>query len=209
MIVHDRVTGGKADADPFTDRLGGEKRFKQLILHLQRDAAAIILNDQRHAVVLLDLGLDQDDAAGLGGVDGIGQQINDHLLELRLVAEDGREMVLKFGFDDEVVMFFEVVFEDEQGVGDALVEVDLTDAGDGRATEGQQGLDDITAAQAFLDDGFGIFLEIGVEFFVDCPLELGVPTFKPWANPRMAVSGLLISWATPAARVPTVAIFSA
>ena len=33
--------------------------------------------------------------------------------------------------------------------------------------------------------------------------------FNPWAKPLMAVSGLLISWATPAVRVPRVAIFSA
>ncbi len=155
MIADDGITGGKADTDALADRFGGEEGLEQFILDFHRDAAAVVLDHQGNAVIVFQPCSDQNATAGIGGIKGIGQQIDDHLFELGFIAEYGRQILLQFGQDREVPMFLEMMLEDEQGVGHALVEIDLAEARSGGPAEGQERLDNIPAEQAFLDDFLG------------------------------------------------------
>jgi len=171
MVLDDGVTGRKADADSLADGLGGEERFEEFILEFQGDAAAGIFNHQFNPIKSVGQGFDPNGAVCTGGIQGVGEEVDNHLFELRFVTEYFGKIIQQFGGYNEIVLFFEVMLEDKQGVGDALIEIDMAETRDGGAAEGEQGLDDVAAAQAFFDNRLGVFLKIVIQFFVDLSVQ--------------------------------------
>ena len=64
----------------------------------------------------------------MNGVKGIAEQVNDHLLELRFIPANGREIGTKPGVKPQTSVLLDKVFQKKKGVGHALVEVDQTNA---------------------------------------------------------------------------------
>lgn len=93
MGLDNTMTDGKPHARPFTLGLGGEEGLEDLTHVLGGDPRARILHLKLHKH--LPVGLDrigaQDEPPPVGhGVAGVGEQIEDHLLELVLVGKDRR-----------------------------------------------------------------------------------------------------------------------
>ena len=64
----------------------------------------------------------------MNGVKGIAEQVNDHLLELRFIPANGRKIRTQPGMELQAGVLLDEVFQEEKGVGHALVEVDQTNA---------------------------------------------------------------------------------
>ena len=105
-LLDDAVDGGQAEAGALADILGGEERLEDLGHDLGRHAGAGVLDlDQhvlagRHAVAgelqalaLGDVARADGERAAVGhGVAGVDGEVDDHLLELRLVGLDVPEV---------------------------------------------------------------------------------------------------------------------
>src|SRR3990167_2734529 len=78
MLFHDRIDQCKAKASALSGIFGGEKWFEQTVHDGFRNSAAFVLHQQLDGV-LVGFGFDPNGAAWLGGIAGIGQQVDQYL----------------------------------------------------------------------------------------------------------------------------------
>src|SRR5262249_5149556 len=82
MLLDDSVADAQSQSRSVSDRLGREERIEDSLPDVRLDPAAVVLDVDSNAQPLgLGTGQDGHDAAVIGaGVDGIGKQIDDHLV---------------------------------------------------------------------------------------------------------------------------------
>src|SRR5690606_16024196 len=141
MLFHDGIDQRKAQTGPFAGVFGGVERLEQPVLDKLGNTAAFVLDDQINRL-LGHFAVDADDAARLGGVAGVGEQIDQHL---------GKTLGIAFGqmlrvAEVEVLHFGGFAIEREQAngiLGDRgegyRIQAVLAPASMGKA---HQGLDD-------------------------------------------------------------------
>jgi len=119
------------------------------------------------------VGVYGDDPFLADGVQGVGEQIEDHLFQVGFVPAHQRQVLFQVFLQDKALVAFDPVLQDFQGVPDKGVHTQGAKGGFPGPTEGQQGSDDFLAPVTFLDYGFGVFLEIISEFCVQAVLYPG------------------------------------
>src|SRR3970040_1025675 len=132
--------------------LGGKERIENLVQVVPPDAHAAIVDldfDDRIA----GHGPNLEHAAIGHGIFGVQEKVQKDLLELAVVAVDGRQFRLQI-LEHADAAGLELVIEQQEGIFDHPVEVDFGELRARGAGEAEQVIDDLRSAEGLLDDLF-------------------------------------------------------
>jgi len=157
MRGDDSVSNGQAEARPLTALLGGEKRVEELVNLIWGHTASRVRNQDFDGIVGRAVaGGNGNGASLLHGLNGIYEDVHEHLLKLGFVSHDGRKLRVVVGGHGDV-QELRLFCNERQRVLEDLVEVGKFGVDLGMPGELQQALDDITAALALPDDLLEVF----------------------------------------------------
>ena len=93
MRGDDSISNGQAEARPLTAFLGGEKGIEDLVNLIWGHATSRVRNQDFDGIVGRAVaGGNRDGASLLHGLNGIHEDVHEHLLKLGLVSHDGRKL---------------------------------------------------------------------------------------------------------------------
>ncbi|OGQ97917.1 MAG: hypothetical protein A2284_09630 [Deltaproteobacteria bacterium RIFOXYA12_FULL_61_11] len=140
VFSHDAVANGQAEAGAFADRFGGEVRVEDAREAFLRDAFAVV-RDRDLDPIVYESAPHDDQSARRTGLDGVDEQVEHNLVELRGRAEHGpvESQVLSQGHPS----FLGLVSDDTEGGAKALVQVRLLELGFVEPRERPQVQDDV------------------------------------------------------------------
>src|SRR5690606_13350841 len=116
---HDAVGDRQPQPGAAADRLAGVERIEDARQYVGGNAAAAV-GDADPGLAVLGAGGDDDGAAVLDRLAGVDQQVHEHLVDLRQMAFDRRQLAVEL-LDPDLVL--EVVPDDVEGRLHALVQV--------------------------------------------------------------------------------------
>ena len=170
MVVYNSMADGESQSGALVAGFCGEEGIEDTVQDFRRDARAMILDrcaDPGTAIFLYQGGGDVDDlvfvvfrVAAIKGFAGVGEEVQEDLLDLLGAAFDGGKIVGDIGQDGDLVVFDHGADENE-GIGD-----NVGDSGGAVGLffitgKGQEVLDDASDAFAFVDDFEGELDEAG------------------------------------------------
>ncbi|MDT4845034.1 hypothetical protein FQZ97_790090 [compost metagenome] len=119
MVANDLVADGQAQPRAFAHRLGGEEGVEDALHDLGRHPPATVLHRDEQAVGV-GPALHPDAARAVHGLGGVGEEIQQHLIDLRGRTGDARQLAERL---DHLGLVLDMVAGDQQGTADAVVEV--------------------------------------------------------------------------------------
>src|SRR5881296_593518 len=205
VVLHDLV--GDGQAEPGARVLGREERVEDAVGGRRRNSRSAVLHLEpqppierapyapRWITALAPAQAERESPARRHGVERVGHQVDERPIERFLVGLDRRDVARELPGDGDVARLDPVLVE----LHDPLQERRESDEGERHARRPGQ-------LEQTLDDPIDA-LELARHHALEALAEARVvePARHRLMNVRKDVSGFLISWARPAARVPTAA----